>query len=91
MMLEYASLLRTFFSVFFSHYRYFIPFWLAMVATLVLIPLLLSFGRALAGSGNQTEASKHVIASLMGPLLAVYRPNHYSPVLCGGCSCNDLR
>jgi len=72
---RYASvLLRTFIRVFFSHYRYLIPFWLGLATFLVFVPLLLGFGRALAGPGGQTEAVKHIIASLMGPLLAVYDP-----------------
>jgi len=72
---RYVSvLLRTFFRVFFSHYRYFIPFWLALSVFLVVVPLIVVFGRALTEPGNQIESVKHVIASLMGPLLAVYDP-----------------
>jgi len=69
-----SALLRTFIRAFFSHYKYLIPFWLALAVFLVVAPLLLGFGRALAGPGGQIEAVKHIIASLMGPLLAVYDP-----------------
>jgi len=69
-----SALLRTFIRVFFSHYKYFIPFWLALAAFLVVMPLLPLFGKALTGQGVQVEVARRGIASLMGPLLAVYDP-----------------
>jgi len=69
-----SALLRTFIRVFFSHYKYFIPFWLALAAFLVVMPLLLLFGKALSGQGVQVDIARRSIVSLMGPLLAVYDP-----------------
>jgi len=70
---KYASvLLRTFLRVFCLHYKYFIPFWLALVACLVFLPLIIVFGKVLTGQGIPTEVARHSIASLMGPLLTVY-------------------
>jgi len=60
--------------VFFSHYKYFISFLLALVVFLVFTPLFLGFWKTLAGLGSQIEAVRHSIASLMGPLLAAHDP-----------------